>query len=540
MQARFWRTWFIIGLCLLGALISLPNVLPESVRDLMKQAVVLPTQVMSLGLDLRGGSYLLLEVKDGPIVVERLKGKLDEARVVLRKAGIKYTGLSVTGDAVNVRILDAADYEKATGLLNGLAGSISNLLALGFGQKDLTVTQGADGLFTLKFTDPAIQQIRQLVIDQSVEIVRRRVDSAGTKEVTIQRQGANRILVQVPGVSDPKRLIELIGKTAKMTFHLVDETVSETDILANRVPPGSRIMKERSRGDGFPEGKLAIRDQSIITGDMLQKASGSFDQQTGSPIVSFSFNTTGARRFADTTRNNIGKRFAIVLDDEIISAPVIRSAIIGGSGQIEGGFTTQSANDLAILLNAGSLPAAISVEEQRTVGAELGADSVQAGQYAAIGGFFLVFAFMIVAYGTFGLFANVAMLANTFLLIAVMTIMQITLTLPGIAGAVLTMGMAVDANVLIYERMREEVRNGRTILSSIESGFERAAATITDSNLTTLLAGLILVAMASGPVRGFGITLAIGIVTSFFTAVYVTRLLVDAWYRRSRPTKLAM
>lgn len=529
VQFAPWKIFMTLGVVLFGILAALPNFLPADIRKLMQEAVVLPTQTLNLGLDLRGGSYLLLEVKEGPVFTERLKGKISGIRSKLREAKIQYTGLSVRGDTLTVTIPQEAQRAQAIEIVKGQAGTITNIIT-GGGTSELNV-EDASGVLSARYTDQAVQQIRQQVIEQSIEVVRRRVDGGGIKESTIQRQGANRILVQVPGLDDPKQLLDLLGKTAKMTFHLVDESVTPTDALAGRLPPGTKMLYERARGDGVQREPLVVQEQAIITGDQLQRASGGFDNQTGQPIVSFSFDMSGARTFAAITTENIGRRFAVVLDDEVITAPVIRSPIIGGQGQIEGGFTTKTANDLAVMLNAGALPAAISVEEQRVVSAELGADSVAQGQYAAIAGFVLVVIFMVIAYGRFGVYANIALFCNLALLAGLFTLFQITLTLPGIAAFVLTMGMAVDANVLIFERIREERRLGRGIVSSIDAGFSRAMATIIDSNLTTLLAGLILIATATGTVRGFGVALSLGIVTSVFTAIWVTRLCVVLWLR---------
>jgi protein-export membrane protein SecD len=518
-----------VGICLLGLLAALPNILGPDIRKAMQQAVVLPTQTLNLGLDLRGGSYLLLEVKAGPVFTERLRGKTGDIRAALRKEDIQFTGLSVKGDVLSVTIPQADKRQRAREILLAQGGSSTNIIT-GFGENELEIDE-TDGVMTVKYSQRATIAIQQQIIEQSMEVVRRRVDGGGIKESTIQRQGASRILVQVPGLNDPAELIRLLGKTAKMTFHLVDESVGEDDIQAQRIPPGSKLVYERPRTPGGAKTPLVIRDQSIITGDMLQRASSGFDQASGQPIVSFAFDLQGARRFAAVTQENVGRRFAIVLDDEVISAPVIRGPIIGGQGQIEGGFTTQSANELAVMLNAGALPAEISIEEQRVVGAELGADSVKQGQYAAIAGLILVIVFMVLTYGLFGVFANIALVCNLVLLAGLFTLFQITLTLPGIAAFVLTMGMAVDANVLIFERIREERALGKGIVSSIDAGFERAMATIIDSNLTTLLAGLILIATATGTVRGFGVALSLGIVTSVFTAVWVTRLCVVTWLR---------
>lgn len=530
-----WKIFLTLGVVLFGFIAALPNLLPESARKAMEKAVVLPTQTLNLGLDLRGGSYLLLEVKEGPVFTERLKGKLQAIRRGLREQQIQYKDLAVRGDTLTVTIVKPEQAEQAIALVQGSAGTITNIIT-GGGVSELEV-QDNGGVLTAKYTDQALQQIRQQVIEQSIEVVRRRVDGGGVKEASIQRQGANRILVQVPGLDDPKQLLDLLGKTAKMTFHLVDESVSIDDMLAGRVPPGTKLIYERDRAGNGQRQPLVVQETAIITGDQLQRASGGFDGQTGQPIVSFTFDMSGARTFASITTDNIGRRFAVVLDDEVITAPVIRSPIIGGAGQIEGGFTTKTANDLAVMLNAGALPAEISVEEQRVVSAELGADSVAQGQYAAMAGFVLVVIFMLIAYGRFGIYANIALFCNLALLAGLFTVFQITLTLPGIAAFVLTMGMAVDANVLIFERIREERRLGRGIVSSVDAGFERAMATIIDSNLTTLLAGLILIATATGTVRGFGVALSLGIVTSVFTAIWVTRLCV-VWWLRSNPKEL--
>jgi protein-export membrane protein SecD len=530
-----WKIFLTLSVVVFGFLAALPNLLPANVRKTMEQAVILPTQTLNLGLDLRGGSYLLLEVKEGPVFTERLKGKLGGIRSGLREARIQYTALSVKGDTLTVTIPQADQRAKAIEIVTGQAGQITNIIT-GGGTSELDV-QDTDGVLTAKYTDQAIQQIRQQVIEQSIEVVRRRVDGGGVKEASIQRQGANRILVQVPGLDDPKQLLDLLGKTAKMTFHMVDDSVSMDDMLAGRIPPGTKLLYERDRTGTGQRQPIVVQEQAVLTGDQLQRASGGFDGQTGQPIVSFTFDMSGARTFAAITTDNPRRRFAVVLDDEVITAPVINSPILGGQGQIEGGFTTKTANELAVMLNAGALPAEISVEEQRVVSAELGADSVAQGQYAAMAGFVLVVIFMLIAYGRFGVYANIALFCNLALLAGLFTVFQITLTLPGIAAFVLTMGMAVDANVLIFERIREERRLGRGIVSSIDAGFERAMATIIDSNLTTLLAGLILIATATGTVRGFGVALSLGIVTSVFTAIWVTRLCV-VWWLRSNPKEL--
>jgi protein-export membrane protein SecD len=376
-------------------------------------------------------------------------------------------------------------------------------------------------------------------MSQSVEILRKRIDPEGTKEVTIQPQGRERIIVQVPGENDPQKIIKLGSTAAKLTFHMVDDNVTREDIEAKRLPPGTRLLEETvGRGANAQKIPIVIKERAVITGDMLKKAMGTFDSQTQLPIIQFEFNPIGARRFAEITKNNVGRRFAAVLDDKVITAPVIRSPILGGSGQIEGNFTIEEATETAVLLNSGALFVPLSAVEQRTVGAELGQDSVEAGQYAALAGLILVVVFMVLQYRLFGMFADVALLANLILLLGIMTAIGATLTLPGIAAFVLTMGMAVDANVLIYERIREEQRNGKSIMAAVDSGFSRAMSTIIDSNLTTLLAGLILLMQGTGPVRGFAVALSLGILTSVFTAVYVTRLQVVWWLKTKRRQEL--
>src|SRR6185503_3734013 len=380
-----------------------------------------------------------------------------------------------------------------------------------------------------------LAEMRQQVVNQSIEVVRRRIDQLGTREPTIERQGEDRIVVQVPGLSDPQRLIDLLGKTAKMTFQPVDETANPDQAAKGIVPIGDAVLYEDSERKGVPPTPVVVEKRVIVGGERLTDATGTFSQQSGGAIVDIKFDSVGGREFGDFTRQNVGRRFAIVLDNKVISAPVIKDAILGGSGYIEGNFTIQSASDLAALLRAGALPAPLKVVEQRTVGAELGADSIKAGKYSAIGGLLLVALFMILRYGLFGLFADIALTLNVVLLFAALTLFGATLTLPGIAGIVLTMGMAVDANVLIYERMREEAHAGRSTINALDTGFRKAFATIIDSHLTALIAAIALFSLGSGPIRGFAVTLAIGIVCTLFTSYLVTRLIVSTWVRVARP-----
>ncbi|MGB8364756.1 MAG: protein translocase subunit SecD [Rhizomicrobium sp.] len=532
-------TWsrILTGLILLaGILLSLPNALPDSVVHRMPSW--LPTNTVALGLDLQGGSYLLLEVELDQVQRDRLESLLGDIRSSLRKSHIAYRA-QVSGDTISVQVVDPERFADARTQLAALNPAVGGAL-LSVGTRAYELSEPAPNTIAMKMTDAYKNQAQSDIVNQSIEVVRRRIDELGTREPTIERQGDERILVQVPGLNDPQRLLDILGKTAKMTFQMVDDTASIDEARRGVVPIGSELLNEDNPVPGQPPIPIVVEKHVVVAGDRLTDAQAGFDQQSGQPNVNFRFDSVGAREFGEATKENVGRRFAIVLDGKVIEAPVIREPILGGSGQITGSFTVKSANDLAILLRAGALPAPLKVIEQRTVGAELGADQVKAGKYSAMGGLFLVALFMIARYGLFGLFADVALTFNIVLLMAVLTLLQATLTLPGIAGIVLTMGMAVDANVLIYERIREEIRNGRTIVASIDTGFRRAMATIVDANATHLIASLILFQLGSGPVRGFAVTLGLGIITSFFTAVMVTRLMVVTWLRAVRPKKLAI
>ena len=535
-----WQVYLIVGVCLLGMLLALPNVLPESVRN--AAPAWLPHQAVPLGLDLRGGAYLLLEADVEAAVKDRTNSVLDDVRKALRNAKILYSGLSVapTNDALTVHIVDTTKVADAVAIVRKLIQPSGMSFGLGNSAGEFDVTSNDAGLVTMTLSRAGREELRQRIMEQSLEVVRRRVDPNGSTEATFARQGERRILVQVPGISDTAEIQSKVNTQAKLTFHMVDEGVSQTDIEAKRIPPGDKLLFEEVVGQNGQKIQIPIvvKERAIITGDMLERAQGSIDGQTQQPVVSFKFNAQGSRRFADITRDNVGHRFAAVLDEKVITAPVIRSAILGGQGQIEGNFTIEEANNLAVLLNAGALPVPLKILEQRTVGAELGKDAITAGWISALGGLVLVVAFMLLQYRLFGIFANVALVMNLILLLAAMTVFRATLTLPGIAGFVLTMGMAVDANVLIYERIKEEIRNGRTIMSAIDAGFSRAMNTIMDANATHLIAGLILLALGSGPVGGFAIALTLGIMSSFFTSIFVTRLQVIWWLHGRRPAAL--
>jgi protein-export membrane protein SecD len=516
-----------------GIMTALPNALPDRARA--RIPTWLSAGTVSLGLDLQGGSSLLLEVDFAQVQKDRVESLVGDIRAAFRKARIPYTDIAAKGDTASVRVLDAGRIEEARTLLQGINPTLGTGVLTGGGrQYDLQV-QGS--VFSLHMTDAYKAQNHEQVMDQSIEVVRRRIDEMGTKEPSIERQGDDRILVQVPGLQDPAQLIKVLGTTAKMTFRLVDESA---DPSAPTAPPGSEILEMQNENKNAPVQKIVVQRRVMVSGDRLTDAKQDFSQTTGQPVVDFRFDSVGARQFGDVTKNNVGHRFAIVLDQKVITAPNINTVIVGGSGYIEGSFTVESAKNLAILLRAGALPAPLHIIELRTVGAELGADSIKAGRIAALSGLGLVALFMVLRYGLFGLFADVALTLNIVLLLAVLTLFGATLTLPGIAGIVLTMGMAVDANVLIYERIREEQRNGRGMLAAIDQGFRRARATIIDANATHLIASLILFELGRGPVRGFAVTLGVGILTSFFTSVMVTRLIVITWLNAARPRSLTI
>ncbi len=512
----------------LGFLFSLPNFISEEARLSMPQ--FLPSGKLNLGLDLQGGSHLLLSVDTDSVQRERLEDLTSDVRLALRGERIGYTGLGRIDGGVTVTIRKEEDKQKAQEVLSGLAQPITANVINSFSQGlDLDVTN-SDGLtYKLMVTDEAVSARNIRTLQQSIEIIRRRVDELGTTEPTIQRQGDKRILVQVPGLDDPQRLKALLGQTAKLNFHLVDQTMSAYEVENGKRPPaGSRVFYT----DTEPAVPYLIRRRAMVSGERLVDASVGFDPQTNAPEVNFRFDSVGAKKFGEVTKANVGRPFAIVLDEKVISAPIIQTAILGGAGRITGNFSVQEANDLAILLRAGALPAPMSILEERTVGPGLGADSVAAGRIALIIGFLAVIGFMIISYNLFGAFANVALIANLLLIMAVLSGLQATLTLPGIAGIVLTVGMAVDANVLIFERIREEIAAKKNPIIAIDTGYNRALGTILDANITTLLAAVILFQLGSGPIRGFAVTLAIGIVTSVFTAFVLTRYMVALWVRR--------
>ncbi len=522
-----WKTVAILMVLVGGFLVSLPNLLPRSAFPEW-----FPLRQVVLGLDLRGGSYLLLEVDTSVLMRERLENLVDGTRRTMAQASprIGYTGLAARPEqrSIQLRVLDAAQHAEAVRLVRELA----NTVAVGSGQQqpDIEVSITGDGLLTATITEAGLRAKATNAVEQSIEIVRRRIDETGVAEALIARQGQNRILVQLPGVEDPQRIKDLLGRTARMTFHLVDETADTRALVA---PTGVTFLPLENS-----EERIAVRRRVEVDGANLTDARAAQDSRTGEWVVNFTFDSTGTRRFAEITRANVGRPFAVVLDERVITAPVIREAITGGRGQISGSFSVQSANDLAVLLRAGALPAPLTVVEERTVGPELGEDAIRAGLISlAVGALFVLF-YMGFAYGLFGWISTIALFVNIVLLIAAMSLLEATLTLPGIAGIVLTLGTALDANILINERIREEVKNGRSPLNALETGYSRASGTILDANLTNLIAMGFLYAFGAGPVRGFAVTVGIGTIIQMWTATVLTRLFIVWWYRWTRPREL--
>jgi SecD/SecF fusion protein len=488
----------------IGILIALPNAVPQSVLDRMPSW--LPHSRVSLGLDLRGGSHLVLEVDRADLINERVQSLLQESRRILREKNIQTSAIRRAGDAVVVTLRDPAQRAQAVTELQTLSNPITTTTSVG--ASDLAISTPSDNSISIAQTEAGINAHITGAVEQSLEIIRQRIDQVGVAEPTIQRIGSDRVLVQLPGEQDPTRLRQLLGSTAKMSFHL----------LGDQGQPGVTMLSDE-RGNQYP-----VLDRVELSGDRLTDARAAFDQQSRQPIVTFRFDTAGAARFAQITQANVGKPFAIVLDNKVLSAPVIQTPITGGSGQISGSFTPEETTTLSALLRAGSLPAKLTVIEERTVGADLGADAIQMGIYTGLIGLVLVIAFIFALYGTWGLLANIALIIHTILTFSALTLVGATLTLPGIAGIVLGIGLAVDANVLINERIREESRKGKSAFAAIDTGFNRAYSTIIDGNVTALIAAAILFYFGSGPVRGFAVTMALGLIISMFTSVAFVRV----------------
>jgi len=527
-QLPLWKIFLTFFVCLFGIFFALPNFLSTSTLEKMPNW--LPKDKVSLGLDLQGGSHILLEVDITTAIKDKYTDLADFTRSTLRKNRIGYQALRPTPTQISFRL------RKNTPDIQDKVYKILGHLNNG----KTTVNIDKNGFVKISFTPENLKETKQAILNQSIEIVRRRIDETGTKEPAIQQQGEDRIVLQLPGVDDPATIKNLLGQTAKLAFKMVDHSVSPEDIRLGNVPRGTEILNYIEKTGMETPPKIAVRKTATITGDMLVDSQPGLDQQYNRPIVTFKFNNLGAKKFAEATRKNIGKQFAIVLDEKVISAPVINSVIPHGDGFIQGKFTVQETQDLSLLLRAGALPAPLKVLEERTVGPGLGADSIRSGEKATIYAIILVSLFMLLAYAFFGVVADIAVIFNIILLIAGLSLLQATLTLPGIAGIALTIGMAVDANVLIYERIKEELAKGRNYMFAIDAGYKRAMTTILDSNLTTLIGALFLYQFGTGPVRGFAVTLALGIIISMFTAITLTRVIAIAWLSWRKPKKLSI
>ena len=534
-----WKMISILMAVLLGVFLAAPNLVSKSTLDSLPDWM--PKSQIALGLDLQGGVHLQVKVQREDILVERLENLTSDIRSLMRdreQGPLGYGGIRAKDNKVTVRLLKPEDADKTKERLAPLLEPLvpTGTLLGGLGIIEVEQSEPASGVIEYSLTNDGLDERLRSAVSQSIEVIRRRVDELGTTEPIIQRQGVDRIIVQVPGFDDPERLKDVIGTTAKLGFHEVSDEMTAQDALANRPPIGFKVIDTSEPESG--EASVLIKISPTIPGEGLVDAQPGFDQRTNEPIVSFRFDNKNSQKFCKYSSANVGRRFAIVLDDVSISAPVIRDAICGGSGQISGSFSAQSANDLAVLMRAGALPAEITFVEERTVGSSLGEDSIEAGKTASIIAGILVVIFMLLAYGVLGIIATIALAANMSIIIGVLSAIGATLTLPGIAGIVLTMGMAVDANVLIYERIREERRAGRSLVQAIDTGFRQALATILDANITTFIAAAILFYLGSGPIRGFAVTLAVGILTSVFTAFTLTRLMVTVWLRVKRPKEL--
>jgi protein-export membrane protein SecD len=548
-----WKIILITASVLLAAFLSLPNILPKGQQDMLRPYAIRP---MTLGLDLQGGTNLLFEV-DQADMIEKVKVLASsDIRAALRGEKIAYSNIARSARSVSVKITKPEDMEKAKTSLNTLLQPQQGGILLGGVPTNLFELQTLPDGYALNITEAGLNAKVTAAVQQSLRILSFRIDPTGTKEISVQQQGVDRIGVQWPGIGNVDELKQRLDSAGKLTFNLLCESQpaaegqnpppdceaypmkEEVDAaLKKKVDAGNTSPLTSSELKALSKMWVQISSKSVVSGEDITDAQAAFDQNN-SPVVSFRFNTKGAQRFGSLTRDNVNKPFAIVLDDVVQSAPVINEPILGGSGQISGNFTTVETGNLAVVLKSGALPAKLNLVEERTVGPSLGADSVRAGFVACVIGVIGVMAFMILPYGLFGWIANGALLANLLLLIGCMSFFGFTLTLPGIAGILLTLGMAVDSNVLIYERIREEWRNGRTALSSIEVGFKSALGTVLDANITTLIAAVVLFGVGSGPVRGFAVTLAIGIFTTMFTAFTITRMLVAIWVKRKRPKEI--
>ena len=520
-----WKNWLILTVLVVSLMGALPNL--TTPPTWWPSALSNP---MTLGLDLKGGIHLVLDVDVDKAVSHGVEEDVDSARQALRKEKIRYRKLSAEGNTLTIVIKDEGDLEAANKVLADALDSYS-------------IEPAADNTFTLTLKEKVAEETRKFAVDQAIEVIRNRIDALGTTEPIIVKQGERRILVQIPGFEDSARAKDLIGRTAQLEFKLVDEQGNLDKALSGQLPSGDIIMygPEKSRnGQSFRQPYL-LKKRTELSGNEIADARVSIDSRFNEYAVTLKFNSKGARKFDKLTAAHVGERFAIILEGTVNSAPVIRERIAGGSAQITGSFSPEEAHDLAIILRAGALPAPVKVVEERSIGPSLGQDSIDQGFNSIIIGSILVLIFMGIYYRMFGLVANLALVFNMLLILAAMSIIGGTLTLPGIAGIVLTIGMAVDANVLIFERIREELRLGKTPLAAIDGGYDKALSTIVDANITTLIAAIVLFQFGSGPVKGFAITLSVGILASMFTAITVTRGIVAAsTAKSSRIEKLSI
>lgn len=524
-----WKVWAISLTVLLGILLSIPSLLPASAVE--RWPGWLPSSRINLGLDLAGGSHLLLEADLADAEKQRLQAMEDNVQTELRREPrIQIGDVSTAGGRISFMVRDPAQLDDAVERLRTLTQPVG---LTGTRTWEVSVVDATRVVLTP--TKAGAEAALRDAMTVARDVVRRRIDPGGTKEITVINQGQQRILVQVPGVEDPEALKSLIGQTARLEFKLVDLSADPAQVQQGRAPAGSQVLP---MADGT--GNIAVQRRVMVSGEQLVDAKQTFDQQSGAPVVSITFNSAGARRFGRVTQENVGKPFAIILDDKVLSAPNINEPILGGQAQISGNFTVESANALAISLASGKLPVKLNVIEERTVGPDLGKDSIEAGAIASVVAILAVMAFMLITYGRFGVYANLALIINALMILGIMSVFNATLTLPGIAGFVLTIGAAVDANVLINERIREELRRGRKILDALETGYKEASTAIFDANITNTIAAALMFYFGSGPIRGFAVVLFIGIVTSVFTAVNFTRMLVALWVKRKRPRTLAI
>ncbi len=528
--------WKVIGITLvlvIGVLFAIPSLLPASARA--SYPSWLPQARINLGLDLAGGSHLLLQADTSDVARQRLEQMEEALRTEMRRAEprIEIGDISTQGGRISFLVRNPAQVDAA----REIAYNQTQPIGLG-GNRDWNVQVVDTSRIVMVPTAAGLAEALDQALATAREVVYNRVDPEGTKEVTVVRQGGSRILVQVPGLQDPEGLKQLLGKTARLEFKLVDQTADPSLVAQGRAPAGSQVLPYPSNPAGGPA--IAVQRRAMVTGDQLIDAVQGFDPQTNAPVVNIRFDGAGGRRFGRVTQENVGKPFAIILDDVVISAPNINEPILGGQAQISGNFTTQTANDLAVQLRSGKLPVELRVIEERTVGPDLGADSIRLGAYASLFATLAVLAFMLITYGRFGVYATIALVLNALLILGIMAVFNATLTLPGIAGFVLTIGAAVDANVLINERIREELRRGRRVLDALDTGYKEASTAIFDANITNVIAAALMFYFGSGPVRGFAVVLMIGIVTSVFTAVNVTRMLVALWARKTRPKELTI